>query len=153
MQNFQRVKQVVINTLRWFSKAPERPLFEEHYVMMFFYTAVVAFMERNYKWFLDAGSKFLRWSEGFLDRVNEKTPLDISTDMIHSSRDMVMKMGIRINEEINILRGDTLSLETLGRNTRVRVYDHIHHKELVVKLKSYITEIQSGFYEILKLDV
>lgn len=152
-QNFQRVKQVIINTLRWFNKAPELPLYEEHYVMMFFYTSVVAFAERNYNWFLNAGSKFLWWSEDFLGRVNDKTLLDLSIDMVYSSREMVMKMGTRINEEINILRGDTLSFETLGRNTKVQVYDHIHKKELVVKLKSYITEIKSGFYEVLKIDV
>ena len=152
-QNFQRVKQVVIHTLRWINMPPELPLFEEHYVMMFFYTAVVAFVERNYRWFLDVGSKFLRLSEDFLGRVNDKISLDISIDMILSSREIIIKMGTRFYEEINILKGETLSLETLGRNTKLQVYDHIHKKELVVKLKSSITEIQSGFYEVLKIDV
>ena len=152
-QNFQRVRQVVINTLRWFNKAPELPLFEEHYVMMFFYTAIVAFVERNYKWFQDAGSKFLWLSENFLGRVNEKMTLDISIDMIHSSREIILKMGTRFNEEINILRGENLSLENIGRNTKIQVYDHIHKKELVTKLKNSLKEIQSGFYEILKIDV
>lgn len=151
-QKFQHLKKVVLNSLRWFDKSPELPLFEEHYIMMFFYAAVAAFVDRNYQWFLNAGSKFLCQSEDFLCRVSENTQLDLSISVINTSRDVVMKMGTKINEEISILRGDTFSIETLGRNTKVRVYDHIHKKELVVKLKSSISEIQSGFYEIRRIE-
>lgn len=150
-QNFNRVKYVIKNAQRWITQAPKQPLLEEHYVMMFFYTAIVAFMDRNYQWFLDAGSRFLRYSENFLNRVNEKTTLDISIDMIHSSCEMVIKMGIRFNEEVRILRGEGPLLENQGRNTKVHVYDHIHNKELIVKLKNSQKEILSGFYEVIRI--
>jgi tetratricopeptide (TPR) repeat protein len=152
-QKFQRVKQVVINALRWFGQAPDLPLLEEHYVMMYFYTAIVAFVDRNYNWFIDAGSKFLWRSEDFLERINSKTTLDISIDMLHSSRDLVFKMGTKFKEEFNNFRGDPYTLDNLGRNTRVVVYDHVHKKEIVVKLKNYMKEIQSGFFEIRSIDV
>lgn len=152
-RKFHHIKIVVTNALRWFGKIPELPLFEEHYIMMYFYAAVVAFAERNYKWFLDVGSRFLWLSESFLGKIDVNTLLDISIDMIHSFRDLVMKMGTKFNEELGSFGNDKLSLGSLGRNTKVQVYDHIHKKEIFVKIKNSVRELQSGFYEVMKVGV
>lgn len=151
-RNFYRVKKVVINSKKWFVNSPELPLFEEHYIMMFFYSAVIAFMERNYKWFLKDGSKFIRLTETFISKIDNKTTLDISMDMLRASCNTVLDMGIKFNEELNIYRGDKISLDSYGRNTRVIVYDHIHNQETTVKLKKYMREIQSGFYEVKRIE-
>lgn len=147
-RNFKRIKAVVTNAAKWFQVSPEIPLFEEHYVLMFFYTAIIAFVERNYSWFVDAGSRFLRLSESFMNRVSEKTLLDIPIQMIQESRDTAFSMGIRMNEELNALRGGASLVDSLGRNDRVVVYDHIHKCEITVKVKSSKRELQSGFYQI-----
>ena len=115
---------------------------------MFFYTAIIAFVERNYSWFVDAGSRFLRLSESFMNRVSEKTLLDTPIQMIQESRDTAFSMGIRMNEELNALRGGASLVDSLGRNDRVVVYDHIHKCEITVKVKSSKRELQSGFYQI-----
>lgn len=151
-RDFYRVKKVITNSKKWFLKTPDLPLFEEHYIMMSFYSAVIAFMDRNYKWLLEDGGKFLRQAESFISKIDNKTTLDISKDMLRASCNTILDMGIIINEEISILRGEDISLDSYGRNTRVTVYDHIHNQEATVKLKNYKREILSGFYEVRRIE-
>lgn len=151
-RDFYRVKKVLANSKKWFVKTPGIPLFEEHYIMMSFYSAVIAFMERNYKWLLEDGSKFLRQTESFISKVDNEAALDVSMGMLRASCNTVFDMGIKINEELSILRGEEIPFESYGRNTRVTVYDHIHNQEVTVKLKNAKREVLSGFYEIKRVE-
>lgn len=140
------VRSVVTVAEKWFRTIPKAPAYEEHFLMVSFYTAIVAFAEKKYNWFVDAGSMYLSRMETFISKTSPNEKLDISLDSLKKTMQMVMSMGVEFTKIRQMFIKDLAP--DVSRNSQVLIYDHIHKMEIKGKYKTFEREIESGFYEI-----
>ena len=144
--DFVRVRKTVNLAQKWFNVVPNSPTAEEHFIMTSFYSSVVAFWDRNYKWFISAGCMYLSRIEFFINANRYYKELDVSIGSLEKSVQTIMNMGNQFKNEMETIFG----IPTIkpNRNDKVIVKDLIHQRELSGKYKSFEREVESGFYEI-----
>ena len=140
------IRGVVTVAEKWFRTVPKMAAYEEHFIMVSFYTSIVAFAEKNYNWFIEAGSMYLQRIEAFIAKLQPEEKLDINLEGLRRTMAMVMSMGVEINRIRMTLMG--YIMPQAERNSQVVVYDHIHKREVRGKYKTMEKEIKSGFFEI-----
>lgn len=147
-KNIGHIHSVVQTASKWFNVAPEDKVSEEYFILTSFYTSYVAFQKRQIKWFMDAACMYLSRVEIFISNITDDDHLDYSVTSLQRTISIVREMGAIIKSEKERLNPDVYNIEKLSRNAKIRGFDYIHQRMIDGKLKSFESDIKSGFFEI-----
>lgn len=146
---YKHVKKVVTLASIWFNKLPKNKRDEEYFLLTSYYTALIAYIEKNYQMFIGSACMYLSRVKNYIDSLTEADVIDIPIDKLLDNKNELYTYGKYFND-IKTSLGISIMKTPTSVNYKVKVYDHIKKTEYIAKYKTVKKEVESGFVEIIE---